>query len=902
MAELRKIGNFELLERIGQGGMGTVFKARQISMDRIVAVKVLPPSMAKQQQFTERFQREARASARLNHPNVVNGIDVGKDEATGLYYFAMEYVEGPDIKQMLQQQGKFPERKAAKIGQAIAEALAHAHAHGILHRDIKPDNIIIEKNGTPKLCDLGLARLEAEGEAANKTQQGFVVGSPHYISPEQARGDRDLDPKTDLYSLGATLYHMLLGKTMFEGATSVIVMTKHVTDKAPHPNEAGPKLSKGMVQVLAKLLTKDRADRYASADLLAKDLDRVARGKPPVNADLPHSKSPFVVEAAPLTPLAPAKKPAGAASPEKGADSRSTTHGQHRIGGKLWPWYAAGAGAVLVLVFVGLHFGLGGKRLQEITARRTGDAAPGPGKAPPSGAATVSAAQTAHLPGPGDVKSLTPRPALPAGANGSKKTEEPVVAAPPAKATPATPPQDPAAAKSTPAPDTKTKPGAPEAPPGPAPDAEVASKVTPGSELLNLMSNALGRAAERKFAEAAQMFRLPDDKLDKLDRFDRGLCKLHAEGYQGLADMKTQVLERLKADPNKFDAKAIVAKLPEGAKLAGGDDKALLVSTGQIQTPYPWVKLSLEDLHALSSLVLGAPPPDTSVGLAVVSYGLNTPRDDDFIRKVLTGVNAPAAQRLLELIDLRSKLVLAKKQAVQNAYAEKLFYELDQALAQGKYDGMPGKGEQLQKKYADADLMKTRGAELETMIQLAKLAIKYGATKLPGNVALARNGATATGSPTAALLIDGNSTEYTGGTGFATVEVGGELVVALPKVCVLREIRLLLWDLEPARYYQYQVLVAHDDATYVMLADHSKGEWRSWQVLPVSPARPVKNIKFKGLYNSSESGVHVVELEAYCTPPDQPPVSRPESRPAPKGPRPPPKDAPPPPPPDKKQN
>src|SRR5689334_19177810 len=138
MAEMRKIANFELLERIGQGGMGTVFKARQVSMDRVVALKVLPPSMAKQKKFIERFVREARASARLNHPNIVNGIDVGHDN--GLYYFAMEYVEGENLIDTVKK-GRLSEARCIDIGKAISAALSHAHAHGILHRDIKPDNI-----------------------------------------------------------------------------------------------------------------------------------------------------------------------------------------------------------------------------------------------------------------------------------------------------------------------------------------------------------------------------------------------------------------------------------------------------------------------------------------------------------------------------------------------------------------------------------------------------------------------------------------------------------------------------------------------------------------------------------------------------------------------------------------
>jgi formylglycine-generating enzyme required for sulfatase activity/tRNA A-37 threonylcarbamoyl transferase component Bud32 len=291
MTDPKVIGNFELIERIGQGGMGAVFKARQISMDRIVAVKVLPQSLAEKPTFIERFMREAHASARLNHPNVVRGIDVGQD--SGIYYFAMEFVQGANARTLIKPGGQ-PEAKVLGIAKAIAGALAHAHEHGILHRDIKPDNILIDDDGRPKLCDLGLARLtEQSEEDLTLTQAGSAVGTPLYISPEQARGFTDLDAKTDLYSLGATIYHLLVGKAMFSGATAVVIMTQHVTAKCPNPAEHGVTVSRGTMAILAKLLAKDRADRYESATLLAEDIGRVQEGEMPQHANLPAAKWPF---------------------------------------------------------------------------------------------------------------------------------------------------------------------------------------------------------------------------------------------------------------------------------------------------------------------------------------------------------------------------------------------------------------------------------------------------------------------------------------------------------------------------------------------------------------------------------------------------------------------------------
>src|SRR5262249_54109374 len=151
------------LERIGRGGMGAVFKARQINMDRIVALKILPPDLAKQPTFIERFLREARASAKLNHPNIVNGIDVGSSK--GIYYFAMEYVEGSSLKGIIDRDERIDEARAIEITREICLALDHAHSHGILRRDIKPENILIQKDGSAKLCDLGLAHLATESEA-----------------------------------------------------------------------------------------------------------------------------------------------------------------------------------------------------------------------------------------------------------------------------------------------------------------------------------------------------------------------------------------------------------------------------------------------------------------------------------------------------------------------------------------------------------------------------------------------------------------------------------------------------------------------------------------------------------------------------------------------------------------
>ena len=348
MAELRKLGNFELMQRIGQGGMGAVYKARQVTLDRIVALKVLPPTLAKQPTFIERFLREARASARLSHPNIVSGIDVGEDG--GVYYFAMEFIEGSSAKSLIRQGGQ-SEEQVLKIGSFIADALAHAHGHGILHRDIKPDNILIDNEGTPKLCDLGLARLDYQTEdEKGLTQDGATLGTPYYMSPEQARGQHDLDPKTDLYSLGATLYHLLTGKPIFDGATAAVIMSMHVNTKCSSPVDAGAHASKGLVAILAKLLTKDRADRYKSAAKLVEDLNRVAKGESPQHAALSPGKWPFVG----IAPGLQSRKAGtgGAANP-----SETTRKPRNEAAAGATKWLPLLGGAAAIAIVAAFFFG-----------------------------------------------------------------------------------------------------------------------------------------------------------------------------------------------------------------------------------------------------------------------------------------------------------------------------------------------------------------------------------------------------------------------------------------------------------------------------------------------------------------------------------------------------------------
>jgi len=269
-----EIGGFRILEKIGQGGMGTVYRAKQVSLDRIVALKVLKPSLAKDLEFIARFRREALAAAKLNHPNIVQAIDVGFEEGT--LYFAMEYVEGRSLQQILDKEGALDEEEATRYVRQIAEALVCAHKAGLVHRDIKPDNILVTMDGTVKLADLGLAKGGAD---SSLTDTGTILGTPYYMSPEQARGDKDLDTSSDLYSLGATWFHMATGRVPFDGKTAANILIKHLSELPPKAHRINPKVSEAVGRIIDRLMRKNRDRRIATPSILLEQLDALAEGE-----------------------------------------------------------------------------------------------------------------------------------------------------------------------------------------------------------------------------------------------------------------------------------------------------------------------------------------------------------------------------------------------------------------------------------------------------------------------------------------------------------------------------------------------------------------------------------------------------------------------------------------------
>jgi serine/threonine protein kinase len=253
---------YELLEKIGEGGMSYVYKARCQILDRIVAVKILKEEFSNDYAFVGKFKTEALAAARLSHPNIVNIYDVGQQD--GVYYIVMEYVEGKTLKQVIAEQAPLTVAKAVDIGVMICDGIQQAHEKGIIHRDIKPHNILITNNGIVKVADFGIAQAISKKTI---TFGGNIVGSVHYISPEQAKGE-PVTPATDIYSLGCVLYEMLTGKIPFDAESPVTVALKHIHDDPISPRQINERIPPALEGIIFQCMDKIPARRFASAEQL----------------------------------------------------------------------------------------------------------------------------------------------------------------------------------------------------------------------------------------------------------------------------------------------------------------------------------------------------------------------------------------------------------------------------------------------------------------------------------------------------------------------------------------------------------------------------------------------------------------------------------------------------------
>jgi serine/threonine protein kinase len=284
------VKGYEILGILGHGAMGCVYLARQLSMDRQVALKVLPHELARDKHYLERFVREARSTARLNHVNIVQGFDVGY--ARGLNYFAMEYVKGRTLRELLDDRRMLPEAEVVEIAVQVGRALQHAWELGIVHRDIKPDNVMITESGVVKVTDLGLAKPQ-DGDG-DLTSTGIIVGTPNYMSPEQGRGLKAIDTRSDLYSLGVMLFQLLTGELPFRSPSPTVVITRHITEVVPSPQSRNAQLSDGICEIVKVLCAKSPDDRYSQPEEMVADLEALKLGLPsrrgPRKADLPQFK------------------------------------------------------------------------------------------------------------------------------------------------------------------------------------------------------------------------------------------------------------------------------------------------------------------------------------------------------------------------------------------------------------------------------------------------------------------------------------------------------------------------------------------------------------------------------------------------------------------------------------
>jgi len=281
-----EIAGFKLKSKLGEGGMGEVWLAEQMAMGRVVALKLLSPSLVGKPDFVKRFMHEIRMAGRLEHPNIITAFDAG--EVQGFFYLAMAYCDGVELSDRMRIDGRIPEKEALKIVRDIALALDYAWTeHQILHRDIKPSNIMLDSKGGAKLMDMGISK--SFKDTPEMTVSGTIVGTPYYISPEQGRADAHIDFHSDIYSLGATLYHMVTGQFPFDGESTMDIVAKHVNQPLKPPRQVNPALSSYVCALIEKMMAKNPLARQASWKNVVADINLVLNGKLPNSAPISES-------------------------------------------------------------------------------------------------------------------------------------------------------------------------------------------------------------------------------------------------------------------------------------------------------------------------------------------------------------------------------------------------------------------------------------------------------------------------------------------------------------------------------------------------------------------------------------------------------------------------------------
>jgi serine/threonine-protein kinase len=333
-------GRYRIQRKLGAGGMADVYLAEDQELGRRVAIKILNGRHANDDQFIERFRREAKNAAALNHPNIVSIYDRGEAEDT--YYIAMEFLDGRTLKELVVSRGAAPINVAIEYARQILSALRFAHRHGIVHRDIKPHNVLVDAEGRVKVTDFGIARAGT----SQMTETGSIVGTAQYLSPEQARGG-EVDPRSDLYSLGVVLYELLTGKTPFDGETPVEIAMKHLSNAPKPPSKLRPDVTPELDKVVLRALAKNPDDRYQSADEMEADLERVARGAPVSAATAATQVLPAAAAVAAdptsATMIAPPPSAPARAVPPPPVVTEEEYAEPGGPGRPLWPWLLAAA-------------------------------------------------------------------------------------------------------------------------------------------------------------------------------------------------------------------------------------------------------------------------------------------------------------------------------------------------------------------------------------------------------------------------------------------------------------------------------------------------------------------------------------------------------------------------------
>jgi eukaryotic-like serine/threonine-protein kinase len=341
-------GRYELDGIVGRGGMAEVFRARDIRLDRIVAVKTLRDDLARDQTFQARFRREAQSAASLNHPSIVAVYDTGEDMAgpTLVPYIIMEYVDGRTLRDLLRDDRRLLPERALEITDGVLRALDYSHRNGIVHRDIKPGNVMLTRAGDVKVMDFGIARAVSDAQAT-MTQTAQVIGTAQYLSPEQARGER-VDARSDLYSTGCLLYELLTGRPPFTGDSPVAIAYQHVRENPVPPSRVDPEIPPWADSIVLKAMAKDPGDRYQSAGEMRNDIQRALQGMPVA--------APTRMDAYQGTRrMGPSTQMAGRTGAIPPYDYGPEDEPPDRGGRKKWPWIVAAV--VALLLIAGLIWG-----------------------------------------------------------------------------------------------------------------------------------------------------------------------------------------------------------------------------------------------------------------------------------------------------------------------------------------------------------------------------------------------------------------------------------------------------------------------------------------------------------------------------------------------------------------